>query len=80
MAKNIKKHYSIRKRVLGIIIIAIAVYYLFAILFPASSFTFINVITNYINKLIGLGKYFIFLFLIVEGLSLYLITDFSKLL
>jgi len=70
MAKNIKKHYSIRKRVLGIIIIAIAVYYLFAILFPASNFTLINVITNYINKLIGFGKYFIFLFLIVEGLSL----------
>jgi len=70
MAKNTKKHYSIRKRVLGIIIMVIAIYYLFAILFPASSFTFINVIINYINKIIGLGKYFIFLFLIVEGLSL----------
>ncbi|HKK82835.1 MAG TPA: DNA translocase FtsK 4TM domain-containing protein [Atribacterota bacterium] len=70
MAKNTKKHYSIRKRVLGIIIMVIAIYYLFAILFPASSFTFMNVIINYINKIIGLGKYFIFLFLIVEGLSL----------
>jgi len=70
MAKNIKRHYSIRKRALGIIIIAIAIYYLFSILFPASSFLFINVIINNINKLIGLGKYFIFLFLIVEGICL----------
>jgi S-DNA-T family DNA segregation ATPase FtsK/SpoIIIE len=70
MAKNSKKNYSIRKRVIGIIIISLAVYYLFALIFPANNFIFINSVTYHLNQLFGIGKYFIFLFLVAEGLSL----------
>ncbi len=70
MAKKEKKHYSIKRRVSGIILIVIALYYLFALFFPSKSVTFITIITNHIDQMIGLGKYFIFLFLIAEGLNL----------
>jgi DNA segregation ATPase FtsK/SpoIIIE, S-DNA-T family len=70
MAKTGKKYYSIKRRVAGIVIIAFAFYYLFAIIFPDHRFVLINSITNYINQFIGIGKYFILLFLVIEGLSL----------
>jgi S-DNA-T family DNA segregation ATPase FtsK/SpoIIIE len=70
MAKTGKKYYSIKRRVAGIVIIAFAFYYLFALIFPAHRFVLINSITNYINQFIGIGKYFIFIFLALEGLSL----------
>jgi len=70
MAKTGKNYYSIKRRVIGIIIIALALYYLFAIIFPNHRFVLVTSITNYINQFIGIGKYFIFLFFVIEGLSL----------
>jgi len=78
MVKKEKRQYSIKKRVLGFMLIVIAAYYLFALLFPEKSFNFVTMITNHINQLIGLGKYFIFLFLVIEGLSLLLHFRFQN--
>lgn len=68
--KKEKRHYSIKKRILGIILILIAFYYLFALFFPEKSIPFVYSFTSYMNQLIGLGKYFIFLFFLIEGLFL----------
>jgi len=70
MAKTGKYDYSIKRRVIGIIIVALALYYLFSIIFPDHRFVLITSITNYINQFVGIGKYFIFLFFVIEGLSL----------
>ncbi len=70
MAKKEKAAHTIEKKVLGIILIVFAVYYLFCIVYPTRCLPFFIFITNYINQLIGLGKYFIFLFFILEGIFL----------
>ncbi|MFW6129873.1 MAG: DNA translocase FtsK 4TM domain-containing protein [Atribacterota bacterium] len=78
MVKKDKTNHSIKKRVLGIILILIALYYLYSLLFPAKSFIFVYNITKYINQFIGLGKYAIFLFIITEGFSLVFNTRFPN--
>ena len=70
MAKKQKANHSIKRRVLGILLVTISLYYLYSLLFPGKSFTFVYNIIKYINQFIGLGKYAIFVFIIVEGLSL----------
>ncbi|MDD3655565.1 MAG: DNA translocase FtsK [Atribacterota bacterium] len=72
MSKIEKKNYSvkIKKRVIGIFLIFIAIYYLYMLFSPEKTIApFLNIINN-INKLIGLGKYFIFVFMMIEGFHL----------
>ena len=71
MAKKDKKQYH-KKRILGIILILIAFYYLFSILFPANSLIVSSLIIAFINKIVGIGKYFIFVLLLIEGFRLLL--------
>ena len=70
MSKNSKKKYSMKKRVIGIILIALSFYYLFTLIFPMHSLVFIKTLNYYINQFLGIGKYFIFFFLIIEGFNL----------
>ena len=79
MAKKDRKTYhSIKKRIVGVILIIIAVYYLFALLYPARTIPFFLELINNISKLIGLGKYFIFIFLIIEGVHLLFNLNFPN--
>ena len=70
MAKIEKKNQPINRRIVGISLIFIALFYLYIILFPRETNTFLYDLTYTINKLIGLGKYFIFIFLMIEGIHL----------
>jgi len=70
MSKKENKKYPIKKRIIGMVIIAIAIYYLFALFFPTINFKFTYIITNYISQFIGLGKYFLFILLTAEGLRI----------
>lgn len=79
MAKKDRKTYhSIKKRIVGVILIIIAVYYLFALLYPARTIPFFLELINNISRLIGLGKYFIFIFLIIEGVHLLFNLNFPN--
>lgn len=70
MAKKENKPHSIKKRILGILFIVVAFYYLFTLFFPETSISFLTALNSYIHQMVGLGKYFIFIFLFIEGLSL----------
>jgi DNA segregation ATPase FtsK/SpoIIIE, S-DNA-T family len=78
MAKKETIHYSIKKRILGVILILVAFYYLFSLLFPTNNFPFFANIIAFINQMVGLGKYFIFIFLLIEGVSLLLNIHFPN--
>jgi S-DNA-T family DNA segregation ATPase FtsK/SpoIIIE len=79
MAKKERKTYhSVKKRVIGVILIILASYYLFALLYPGRTIPFFLDLVNNINKLIGLGKYFIFIFLIIEGVHLLFNLNFPN--
>ncbi len=79
MLKKEKKNYCLKKRIIGLIITLLSLYYLYVIIFPDNSIAlFLNIISN-INKTVGLGKYFIFIFVMMKGLYLLLnlnITNF----
>ena len=75
MTKANKKNHLLKKKIIGISLILIAIYYLYILLFPAKiNYTLLSVF-NYLNRLIGLGKYFIFVFIMIEGI--HLLTDFN---
>lgn len=75
MAKKVKKDPYVKKRISGIIFMLIAFFYLYLILSPGISIPFIPELIRNINKLVGLGKYFLFFFLLIEGL--YLLFNFN---
>lgn len=70
MVRKSNNHHSIKKRFLGILLIIVAVYYLLSLFFPINHIPYFIEIVHFINKIIGLGKYFIFIFLVLEGLAL----------
>ena len=74
MAKKVKKDPYVKKRISGIIFMLIAFFYLYLILSPGISIPFISELIRNINKLVGLGKYFLFFFLLIAGL--YLLFNF----
>jgi len=65
-----KKHY--KNIIIGIILILFAFYYLLSILFPSNNLMLSSLIMDFINKIVGIGKYFIFFLLLIEGLRLIL--------
>lgn len=78
MLKIDKKYNYIKNKFIGIVLILIAIYYFYIILFPQNTNTIIFNITYNINKLIGLGKFFIFGFILLEGLHLLLGFNISN--
>ncbi|MDD3030971.1 MAG: DNA translocase FtsK 4TM domain-containing protein [Arcobacteraceae bacterium] len=72
MANKDEKQSNIKKRILGIILILIAFYYLSALLFFPNWFFFSSVIIDLINRTVGIGKYLLFFLILIEGLILLL--------
>ncbi|MDI9596666.1 MAG: hypothetical protein QM220_03960, partial [Atribacterota bacterium] len=70
MANKDEKQSNIKKRILGIILILIAFYYLSALLFFPNWFFFSSVIIDLINRTVGIGKYLLFFLILIEGLIL----------
>lgn len=72
MAKAEKTNQPINRKIVGIALVILALFYLYILIFPREINTYLYGITYTINKLIGLGKYFIFIFLMIEGVHLLL--------
>lgn len=68
MVKKEKKNYCLKKRIMGLIFILVAFYYLYIIIFPANTIGIFSNIIAHINKAIGLGKYVIFILIMMQGL------------
>lgn len=78
MARKEKKGLPIKKKISGFVLIIVSLYYLYIVLFPAKSLPFLFDVINNINRLIGLGKYFLFIFILAEGLYLALNLNISN--
>ena len=72
MVKKSKHVNLLKKKILGILLLIISSYYLFSLLFPDNSLVLFRTFTSFINQAIGLGKYFLFAALFLEGLNLLL--------
>lgn len=70
MTKKDKKELDFKKNIIGIILILFATYYLYLLLFPAKTTPLFFDVINSINRLIGLGKYFVFFFILIIGFYL----------
>ena len=70
MTKRDKKELDFKKNIIGIILILFATYYLYLLLFPTKTIPPLLYVINSINRFIGLGKYFIFFFILIIGLYL----------
>ena len=70
MTKIEKKKSSVKRKFIGSVLILIALCYLYILLFPGKINTFLYDIQYTVNKIIGLGKFFIFIFMIIVGIHL----------
>ncbi|MDD4363039.1 MAG: DNA translocase FtsK 4TM domain-containing protein [Atribacterota bacterium] len=70
MIKKENKNYLIKKKISGIIVIIISLYYLFILFAPNDNSIFLSSLISLFNQSIGLGKYLVFLFLLTEGILL----------
>ena len=70
MAKLEKTDQPINRKIVGSVLVIFALFYLYILIFPGEINTLLYGITYNINKIIGFGKYFIFIFLMIEGIHL----------
>ena len=70
MVKIVKNNNLIKKKIIGIALLVISSFYLLSLFSPERLNTPLLSVAIHLNKLIGLGKYFILIFIVAEGIHL----------